>query len=106
MSISREGLGESVRVFERFNQKEPHKLVTVSLDFSKPLVYIGRVPEIHYKSRREGGREKHYYHVVERPGKLYAHPDGDFMILVGGSTVIGQELEENPQRAKRRKRRV
>lgn len=92
------------RAFEahtQFNGREPARLRRVNLDTSTPLLELGRCPEIHYLSGKEGKGVRHYYHEVRRPGKLYAHPDGKYFLLLGGSTRVREWLENPPSQLSR-----
>lgn len=91
--MRRDRVRESVRSFERFNRRTPEKLKRLALDLHTPLVRIGEVPEIHYLSDKEG-KLTHYRHEVRDPGTLYAHPRGEFFVLVGGSTRVRDWLTE------------
>lgn len=87
----------AAEVFERFNGHEATSLERVRVKLSGPLVRIGEVPELHYLSDKEGELVE-YFHRVDRPGVMYADPDGGFCVIVGGSTrIVGKWLEENPK---------
>lgn len=88
------------RVYARFNGRDAATVRRVRLDVGTPLVRIGEVPEIHYLSDKEG-RLAHYYHEVDEPGTLYAHPNGEYFLLIGGSTKVREWLTENPRRGGR-----
>jgi len=80
-------LDKSIRSFRRFHRKSPRELRSIKLDLSKPLVRIGRVPELHYESSKEG-KPTHYVHMVKHKGTMYADPGGKFFVIVGGSTRV------------------
>jgi hypothetical protein len=85
--------------FEEFNNKPPTELVRMKLDLNKtPLINIGKVPEIHYTSRKEGGKPVHYVHFLKKQGTMYAHPDGGLFLTLAPSTTVTDWLrEENPR---------
>lgn len=84
--------------FEEFNGKPPTELVKMKLDL-RHLINIGRVPEIHYTSRKEGGKPIHYVHFLKTQGTMYAHPDGGLFLTIAPSTKVRDWLEEeNPNR--------
>lgn len=78
----------AVERFKEFNNKSPVELVKLSLDLRRPFINLGQVPEIHYKSDKEGGKPVHYYHVLKQPGTLYAHPDGGIFVTLAPTTKV------------------
>ena len=84
--------------FREFNNKEPRELATLDLNLNKtPLINIGKVPEIHYTSRKEGERRPvHYVHYLKKQGTMYAHPDGGLFLTIAPSTTVSDWLRENP----------
>ncbi len=89
------GLQASVRRFHQFNGRPPRKVGRIQLEADTPLIEIGPCPELHYISRKEGGKPVHYVHEVDRPGMMYAHPEGKYFVIIGGSTKIGRWLQES-----------
>jgi hypothetical protein len=91
----RDPVAHALDAFERFNFRSARELKKLKIDLATPLIRIGKVPEIHYTSDKEGD-PAHYVHFVRRPGTMYAHPDGKLFMIVGGSTRIDDWLRENP----------
>lgn len=88
----------ALKKFEEFNWKPATELRKLKVDLKTPLIRIGKVPEIHYMSDKEGALT-HYVHFTKRQPTLYGHPDGGLFVMAGGSTVINDWLEENPAQA-------
>ena len=85
-------LKKSVKKFKQFQNREPKQLRTVKIDTSTPLIEIGRVPVITYESEKEG-KKQFYFHETDEMPTLFAHPDGKFFIMLGGSIKINDWLE-------------
>ena len=86
--------------FQEFNNTPARELVTLNLNLNKtPLINIGKVPELHYTSRKEGGKKPiHYVHFLKKQGTMYAHPDGGLFVTLAPSTRVDDWLRENPER--------
>jgi hypothetical protein len=88
------GLKRSVEKFKQFNFSHPKKLLRVSIDTKTPLIKIGEVPEIIYISKKEG-KKIAYKHKTKQPYPiLYAHPRGNYFVMLGGLVKIKNWLHD------------
>ena len=95
MSITSGKLGASVRKFKKFQGKAPHLKRHVFIDTKTPLIEIGPVPVITYISEKEGEQQAYFHETnPEKMPKLFAHPKGEFFLIIGGTVKIDEWLED------------
>ena len=86
-------LGKSLKAYRRFNWRNAGALVRAGLDFTTPLIKIGKVPIVTYLSNKEG-KMRAYQHETKVPPTLYLHPSKPIGLLLGGSLKARKWLED------------
>jgi len=79
------------KMYKVFNDKEPKKTLSIPHVDADELAHLGSALEIGYKSKKWTGKPENYLHKFGKGVKLYATPDGKYLVIGGGK----MDIQEN-----------
>jgi hypothetical protein len=79
---------EARRMYKVFNDFEPKKTLQIPHVDADELAHLGTALEIGYKSKKWSGKNENYLHKFDKGVKLYATPDGKYLVIGGGKMSV------------------
>jgi len=76
------------KMYKVFNDAEPKKTLQIPHVDADELAHLGTALEIGYKSKKWTGKNANYLHQFGKGVKLYATPDGKYLVIGGGQMSV------------------
>ena len=76
------------KMYKVFNDAEPRKTLQIPHVDADELAHLGTALEIGYKSKKWTGKNANYLHQFGKGVKLYATPDGKYLVIGGGQMSV------------------
>ena len=76
-------MNPAVKLYRKFNRKEPTRVSIAELPLTETLIDLGRAVAVAYESAKEG-RPRHYEHEFKKAStRIFSTCNGQMLIIAG-----------------------